>query len=116
MIEDYVIKSVDIQKQLLLVDRLAELHEVYKAKRASKHLIGSDVHWKYTVILSPCSEQAGSGYLQDTVSSTAPGSHQMCIACPERLHAAQFAHTNIRWPNVIHCSSETFCLIDWGQL
>lgn len=28
------------------------------------------------------------------------------------LHAAHFAHTDIRWPNVIRCSSGAFCLID----
>ena len=42
VMEDYVIKRMDIEKQPLLVDRLAELQELYKATRASKHLIGSE--------------------------------------------------------------------------
>ena len=28
------------------------------------------------------------------------------------LHVAKFAHTDIRWPNVIKCSNNAFCLID----
>ena len=28
------------------------------------------------------------------------------------LHAANFAHTDIRWPHVIKCSNNAFCLID----
>ena len=41
VMEDYVIKHVDLQKQKHLVDQLAELQKMYKATAASKHLIRS---------------------------------------------------------------------------
>ncbi|KAL3148650.1 hypothetical protein ABBQ38_014071 [Trebouxia sp. C0009 RCD-2024] len=67
VLEDSVIERVDIEKQPLLVERLAELQKLYKATRGSKHLIGSEegphIHKKYTVILSPFGEQLGPGYL-----------------------------------------------------
>ena len=118
VMEDYVIKRVDIEKQPLLVDRLAELQELYKATRASTHLILSDegphIHKKYTVILSPYGEQLGPGYLSFRIQSLAK--LQAAIRCVllalRDLHAAEFAHTDIRWPNIIECSNETFRLID----
>ena len=118
VMEDYVIKRVDIKKQPLLVDRLAELQELYKATRASKHLIASDegphIHKKYTVILSPYGEQLGPGYLSFRIQSLAKLQAAIrCILLALRdLHAAEFAHTDIRWPNIIECSNETFRLID----
>ena len=57
-------------------------------------------------------------FLQDAISGTAPSSHNaaVCIRCIllalRDLHAAKFAHTDIRWPNVIKCSNEAFRLID----
>ena len=34
-------------------------------------------------------------------------------SCPLSIpHAANFAHTDVRWPNVIKCSNDTFCLIE----
>ena len=118
VMEDYVIKRVDIAKQPLLVDRLAELQELYKATSASKHLIGSEegphIHTKYTVILSPLGEQLGPSYLSFRIPSLAQ--LQAAIRCVlpalQDLHAANFAHTDIKWPNVIKCSNETFRLID----
>ncbi len=118
VMEDYVIKRVDIEKQPLLVDRLAELQELYKATRASKHLIASEegphIHKKYTVILSPFGEQLGPSYLSFRIQSLAQLQAAIrCILFALRdLHAAKFAHTDIRWPNVIKCSNETFRLID----
>ena len=118
VMEDYVIKRVDIEKQPLLVDRLAELQQLYKATRASKHLIGSEegphIHNKYTIILSPFGEQLGPGYLSLRIQSLAQLQAAIrCILLALRdLHAAKFAHTDIRWPNVIKCSNETFRLID----
>ena len=118
VMEDYVIKRVDIKKQPLLVDRLAELQELYKATRASKHLIasdeGPDIHKKYTVILSPYGGQLGPSYLSFKIQSLAKLQAAIrCILLALRdLHAAKFAHTDIRWSNVIECSNETFRLID----
>ncbi|DBA81812.1 TPA: hypothetical protein ACH3X1_007537 [Trebouxia sp. C0004] len=118
VMEDYVIKRVDIEKQPLLVDRLAELQELYKATRASKHLIASEegphIHKKYTVILSPFGEQLGPSYLSFRIQSLAQLQAAIrCILFALRdLHAAKFAHTDIRWPNVIKCNNETFRLID----
>ena len=118
VMEDYVIKRVDIEKQPLLVDRLAELQELYKATRGSKHLISSDegphIHKKYSVILSPYGEQLGPGYLSFRIQSLAKLQAAIrCILLALRdLHAAEFAHTDIRWPNIIECSNETFRLID----
>ena len=118
VMEDYVINRVDIEKQPLLVDRLAELQELYKATRASKHLIGSEegphVHKKYTIILSPFGEQLGPGCLSFRIQSLAQLQAAIrCILLALRdLHAAKFAHTDIRWPNVIRCSNKTFRLID----
>ncbi|KAL3157970.1 hypothetical protein ABBQ32_012371 [Trebouxia sp. C0010 RCD-2024] len=118
VMEDYVIKRVDIEKQPLLVERLGELQKLYKATRGSKHLIGSEegphIHTKYTVILSPFGEQLGPGYLSFRIHSLAQLQAAIrCILLALRdLHAAKFAHTDIRWPNVIKCSNETFRLID----
>ena len=34
-------------------------------------------------------------------------------SCPLSIpRAANFAHTDVRWPNVINCSNDTFCLIE----
>ena len=43
VMEDYVIKHVDLQKQrnLAIDDQLAELQKMYKATAVSKHLIRS---------------------------------------------------------------------------
>ena len=118
VMEDYVIKRVDIEKQPLLVKRLAELQKLYKATRGSKHLIWSEegphIHKKYTVILSPFGEQLGPGYLSFRIQSLAQLQAAIrCILLALRdLHAAKFAHTDVRWPNVIKCSNETFRLID----
>ncbi|KAL3135587.1 hypothetical protein ABBQ38_006067 [Trebouxia sp. C0009 RCD-2024] len=104
VMEDYVIKRVDIEKQPLLVERLAELQKLYKATRGSKHLIGSEegphIHKKYTVILSPFGEQLGPGYLSFRIPSLAQLQAAIrCILLALRgLHAANFAHTDIRWP------------------
>ena len=115
--EDYVIKRVDTKKQLLLVDRLAELQELYKATTASKHPIvseeGPHTHRKYRVILSPFGEQLGPGYLSLRIQSLAQ--LQAAIRCILlALRDLEFAHTDIRWPDVMKCSNETFCLIDLG--
>ena len=67
VMEDYVIKRVDIEKQAHLVNQLGELQEMYKAIKASNHLIrcqeGPYICTKYTVTLSPFGEQLGSGYV-----------------------------------------------------
>ena len=118
VIEDYLIKRVDIEKQPLLVDRLAELQELNKATTASEHLIGSvegpHIHKKYTVILYPFGEHLWPGYLSFRIQPLAQ--LQAAIGCIQLalrdLHAAKFAQTDIRWPNVIKCSNETFRLID----
>ena len=59
-------------------------------------------------------EQLGPGYLFFRIQSLAK--LQAAIRCIllalSDLHAAKFAHTDIRWPNVIECSNETFRLID----
>ena len=94
MMEDYAIKRVDIEKQPLLVKRLAELQKLYKATRGSKHLIGSEegphIHKKYTVILSPFGEQLGPGYLSFRIQSLAQLQAAIrCILLALRdLHAA----------------------------
>ncbi len=118
IMEDYVIKQVDVEKQPHLVDKLPELQEMYKATKASKHLIRSEegphIGTKYTVTLSPFGEQLGSGAVSIKISSLAQ--LQAAIRCVllalQDLHAASFAHTDIWWPNVIKCSSDAFYLID----
>ena len=116
VMEDYVIKRVDIEKQPLLVDRLTELKELYKATRASKRLIGSEegphIHRKYTVILSPFGEQLGPGYLSCRMQSLAQlqAAIRFILLALRDPHAA--SHTDISWPDVIKCSNETFCLIN----
>ena len=42
IMEDYVIKHVDLQKQKHLVNQLEELQKMYKATATSKHLIRSE--------------------------------------------------------------------------
>ncbi len=118
VMEDYVIKRVDVEKQPHLVDQLVELQEMYKATKASDHLIrceeGPYICTKYTVTLSPFGEQLGSGYVSVKITSLAQ--LQAAIRCIllalKDLHAANFAHTDIRWPNIIKCSNDSFCLID----
>ena len=41
VMEDYVIKQVDLQKQRHLAEQLSELQKMYKATAGSKHLIQS---------------------------------------------------------------------------
>lgn len=115
---DHVMKRVDIRKQPHLVVQLAELQKLYQATKASKHLIrseeGPDICTKYEVTLYPFGEQLGSGCLFVRIPSLAQLKTDIrCILLAlEDLHAARFAHTDIRWPNVIKCSDEAFCLID----
>ena len=116
--EDYVVKRVDLQKQPYLRHQLSELQEMYTATKGSQHLIqsetGSTVRIKYTVILSPYGDRLGNGYLSTRIRSTMQ--LQAAIRCillaPKDLHAADFAHTDIRWSNLIKCSDDVFCLID----
>ena len=118
VMEDYVVKRVDLQKQPHLRDQLSELQEMYTATKGSKHLIQSEngptIRIKYTVILSPYGDQLGTGHLSMRIRSTSQ--LQAAIRCillaVKDLHAANFAHTDIRWPNVIKCSNDVFCLID----
>lgn len=118
VMEDYVIKRVDVEKQPHLIDQLAELQQMFKATKASKHLIRSEegphIRTKYTVTLSPFCEQLGPGYVSVRIASLAQ--LQAAIRCVllalVDLHTANFAHTDIRWPNVIKCSNDAFCLID----
>lgn len=118
VMEDYIIKRVDLGKQPHLVDKLAMLQKMYKATKASKHLIRSEegphIRTRYTVILSPFGDQLESGSVGVSITSLAQ--LQAAIRCIllalKDLHAAAFAHTDIRWPNVIKCSNSVFCLID----
>ena len=119
VMEDYIIKRVDIQKQPHLIGQLAELQKMYKATRHSQHLIRSEegLHIctaRYTVVLSPFGDQLLSGSVSTRITSLAQ--LQAAIRCIllalKDLHAASFAHTDIRWPNVIKCSDDAFCLID----
>ena len=115
--EDYVVKHVDLQKQPHLRHQLSDLQEMYTATKGSQHLIRSEtgptVRIKYTVILSPYGDRLGNGYLSMRIRSTTQ--LQAAIRCIllalQDLHAANFAHTDIRWPNVIKCSDDVFCLI-----
>ena len=118
VMEDYVIKHADLQKQPHLRHQLLDLQEMYKATKASKHLIwsekGPDIHTRYTVVLSPYGDRLGIGHLSVRITSIAQ--LQAAIRCIllalKDLHAANFAHTDIRWPNVIKCSNDAFRLID----
>ena len=118
IMEDYIIKRVDIQKQPHLVDQLAELQELYRATKTSQHLIRSEegphIRNRYTVILSPFGDQLWSGSVFTGITSLSQ--LQAAIRCVllalKDLHTAGFAHTDIRWPNVIKCSADAFCLID----
>ena len=119
VMEDYVIKHVDLQQQRYLVNQLSELEKMYKATAASKHLIRSKGgphirRTKYTVNLYPFGEQLWPDNIPARITSLAQ--LQAAIRCIllalKDLHAANFAHTDIRWPNVIKCSNNAFCLID----
>ena len=109
---------MDIQKQPHLIDKLAELQELYKATKNSQHLIQSEegphIRTRYTIILSPFGEQLQRGSVFTKITSLAQ--FQAAIRCImlalKDLHAAGFAHTDIRWPNVIKCSDTEFRLID----
>ena len=61
VLEDYVIKHVDLQKQRHVVDQPSKLQKMYKATAASKHLIrsrgGPYIRTKYTVSLYTFGEQ-----------------------------------------------------------
>ena len=118
VMEDYIIKHVDLQKQRHLIDQLSELQRMYKATAGSKHLIrskgGPYIRTKYTVSLYPFGEQLWPENLPARITSLAQ--LQAAIRCIllalKDLHAVNFAHTDIRWPNVIKCSNSAFCLID----
>ena len=118
IMEDYVIKHVDLQKQSHLVDQLPELQKMYKATAASKHLIrskgGPHIRTKYTSNLYPLGEQLWPENIPTRIASLAQ--LQAAIRCIllalKDLHAANYAHTDIWWPNVIKCSNNAFCLID----
>ena len=118
VMEDFVIKRVDLEKQSHLIDQLAALQQLYRATKASKHLIrsgdGSHIRTKYTVTLFPFGDQLGSGSVAVRITSLARLQAAIrCILLALRdLHAATFAHTDIWWPNVIKCSNTMFCLID----
>ena len=111
-------KRVDLQKQPHLRHQLSELQEMYTATKGSQHLIQSEtgptIRIKYTVSLSPYGDRLGSGHLSMRIRSKPQLQAAMrCILLAlEDLHAAKFAHTDIRWPNVIKCSDDVFCLID----
>ena len=118
VMEDSIIKRVDLEKQPHLIDQLAALQQLYRATKASKHLIRSEdgphIRTKYTVTLFPFGDQLGSGSVAVRITSLTQ--LQAAIRCIllalKDLHAATFAHTDIRWPNVIKCSNTMFCLID----
>ena len=118
VMEDYVIKQVDLQKQPHLVDQLAELQKMYKATAASKHLIrskgGPHIRTKYTVSLYPFGEQLWPEDIPARITSLAQlhTAIRCILLALKDLYAANFAHTDIRWPNVIKCSNNAFCLID----
>ena len=118
VMEDFIIKRVDLEKQPYLIDQLAALQQLYRATKASKHLIQSEdgphIRTKYTVTLSPFGEQLGSGSVAVRITSLAQlKAAIMCILLALKdLHAATFAHTDVRWSNVIKCSNAMFCLID----
>jgi len=118
VMEDYVIKHVDLQKQPHLVDQLQELQKMYKATAASKHLIRSEdgphIRTKYTVSLYPFGEQLWPQHILARITSLAQlqAAIKGVLLALKDLHAAKFAHTDIRWPNVIKCSNNAFCLID----
>ena len=118
VMEDYVIKRVDLEKQPHLRHQLSELQEMYKATKASKHLIwsenGPDIRTKYTVILSPYGDRLGTGHLCTRITSLAQlkAAIRCILLALKDLHAAKFAPTDIQWPNVIKCSNDAFCLID----
>ena len=91
---------------------------MYKAIAGSKHLIRSEggpyIRTKYTVSLYPFGEQLWPEHIPARITSLAQ--LQAAIRCVllalKDLQAAKFAHTDIRWPNVIKCSNNAFCLID----
>ena len=72
------------------------------------------IRTKYTVSLYPFGEQLWPESIPARITSLAQ--LQAAIRCImlalKDLHAANFAHTDIRWPNVIKCSNNGFCLID----
>lgn len=119
VMEDYVIKCVDTQKQPHLTNQLAELQQMYRATRASKHLIRSKkdpyIHnTRYTVFLSPFGDQLGAGAVSLSITTLAQlkAAINCILLALGDLHTAGFAHTDIRWPNVIKCSNDAFFLID----
>ena len=65
VMEDSVIKRVDLSKQLHLIDQLAALQQLYKATKGSKYLIQSEdgphIRTTYTVTLFSYGDQLGSG-------------------------------------------------------
>ncbi|KAL3145836.1 hypothetical protein ABBQ38_015209 [Trebouxia sp. C0009 RCD-2024] len=75
VMEDYIIKHVDLQKPRHFVDQLSELQKMYKATAASKHLIrskgGPYIRTKYTVSLYPFGEQLWPENLPARITSLA---------------------------------------------
>lgn len=63
----YVIKKVDVEKQLQLMHQMPELQEIHKATKASKRLIWSEEGphscTKYMVILLPFGDQLKSDHV-----------------------------------------------------
>ena len=118
VMEDSIIKRVDLEKQPHLIGQLAALQQLYKATKASKHLIRSEagphICTKYTVTLFPFGDQLGSGSIALRITSTAQlkAAIRCILLALKDLHTATFAHTDIWWPNVIKCSDTMFCLID----
>ncbi|KAL3135057.1 hypothetical protein ABBQ32_008003 [Trebouxia sp. C0010 RCD-2024] len=98
--EDSIIKHVDLEKQPHLIDQLATRQQLYRATKASKHLIRSEdgphICTTYTVILFPFGDQLGSGSVAVRITSLAQ--LQAAIRCIllalKDLHAATFAHTD----------------------
>ncbi|DBA76279.1 TPA: hypothetical protein ACH3X1_009994 [Trebouxia sp. C0004] len=90
---------------------------MYKAKAASKHLIRSEggpcIRTKYTVSLYHFGEKLRPEHIPARITSLAQ--LQVAIRCVllalQELRAANFAHTDVWWPDVIKCNN-AFCLTD----
>ena len=113
-IEGSVIKLVDLEKQRYLIDQLAALQQLYRATKASKHLIWSEdgprKRNKYTVTASPFGEQLRSGSAALKITSLAQ--LQAAISCIllalKNHHVVTFAHTDIHRPKVINAAMPSF--------
>ena len=69
---------------------------------------------KYSVSLYPVVEQLLPQHILARMTSLAQlqAAIKGVLLALKDLHAAKFAHTDTRWPNVINCSNNAFCLID----